>query len=88
MTGRLSMEQAKAIKEKRELASELADVQSFERSVKQQGSRRSRLAATKGKSDSGSREASEEEEETRPVKRKKNARQSIMAFLEDQSDSE
>ncbi|KAF9073169.1 hypothetical protein BDP27DRAFT_314167 [Rhodocollybia butyracea] len=90
MTGRLSMEQAKAIREKRELASELADVQSFERSVKEQGTRRSRSAATKEESDSGSQEGSEEEEEEEaaPTKRKKNARLSIMAFLEDQSDSE
>ncbi|KAJ4474973.1 hypothetical protein J3R30DRAFT_3706809 [Lentinula aciculospora] len=89
MTGRLSMEQAKVIKEKRELASELADVQSFEQSVKKQSSRDSRSAATKEKSvEVESDKGSDEEGDIRPAKRKTNARQSIMAFLGDQSDSE
>ncbi|KAJ3893438.1 hypothetical protein GG344DRAFT_74998 [Lentinula edodes] len=89
MTGRLSMDQAKSIKEKRELASELADVQSFEQTIKNQSSRRSRSAATKEESaEAESEKASDEEENVRPVKRKSNARQSIMAFLENQSDSE
>ncbi|KAJ4473353.1 hypothetical protein C8J55DRAFT_562872 [Lentinula edodes] len=89
MTGRLSMDQAKSIKEKRELASELADVQSFEQTIKNQSSRRSRSAATKEESaEAESEKASDEEENVRPAKRKSNARQSIMAFLENQSDSE
>jgi len=78
MSGRMSLEQAKAIKEKRELAQELEDVQAF-------------AAATKSKpvkpteEDSGSDES---EEEALPAKRKTNARQSIMAFLGDQSDDD
>ncbi|KAJ3852092.1 hypothetical protein EV368DRAFT_65201 [Lentinula lateritia] len=89
MTGRLSMEQAKSIKEKRELASELADVQSFEQTIKNQSSRPSRSAATKEESaEAESEKASDEEDNVRPAKRKSNARQSIMAFLENQSDSE
>ncbi|KAJ3835785.1 hypothetical protein F5878DRAFT_294261 [Lentinula raphanica] len=89
MTGRLSLEQAKAIKERRELASELADVQSFEQSMKNQTSRSSR-ASKKETSDAESEKSSDEEDEenARPAKRKINARQSIMAFLGDQSDSE
>ncbi|KAG7094114.1 hypothetical protein E1B28_007728 [Marasmius oreades] len=85
MTGRLSMEQAKAIKEKRDLALELEDVQNFEKAVVQQVPRGSRRIQEEEHSGSDSEEA--EEEITKPVKRK-NARQSIMAFLEDQSDSD
>ncbi|KAJ4469139.1 hypothetical protein C8R41DRAFT_629831 [Lentinula lateritia] len=88
MTGRLSMDQAKSIKEKRELASELADVQSFEQTIKNQSSRRSRSAATKEDSAEAESEKDSDEENVRPAKRKSNARQSIMAFLENQSDSE
>ncbi|KAJ3824598.1 hypothetical protein F5880DRAFT_1558578 [Lentinula raphanica] len=71
MTGRLSLEQAKAIKERRELASELADVQSFEQSMKNQTSRSSR-ASKKETSDAESEKSSDEEDEenARPAKRK------------------
>ncbi|KAJ3994766.1 hypothetical protein F5050DRAFT_1809286 [Lentinula boryana] len=86
MTGRLSLEQAKTIKERREFASELADVQSFEQSITNQSSRRSRSVATKEESSEAEKDS--DEENVRPAKRKTNARQSIMAFLEDQSDSE
>ncbi|KAK1232375.1 hypothetical protein PQX77_004497 [Marasmius sp. AFHP31] len=85
MTGRPSMEQAKAIKAKRDLASELEDVQSFEKAILGQGTRRSRQATEEKQQEEGSES---EEETARPAKRKTNARQSIMAFLEDQSDSE
>ncbi|KAK7056453.1 hypothetical protein VNI00_003008 [Paramarasmius palmivorus] len=85
MTGRLSMEQAKEIKAKRELAQELEDVQTFEKAIVKQSSRRSRQTSKSQEND----EASEEEEDVKvPTKRRSNARQSIMAFLEDQSDSE
>ncbi|KAJ3794392.1 hypothetical protein GGU11DRAFT_320091 [Lentinula aff. detonsa] len=86
MTGRLSLEQAKTIKERREFASELADVQSFEQSITNQSSRRSRSVATKEESSEAEKDS--DEENVRPAKRKTNARQSIMSFLEDQSDSE
>ncbi|KAJ7855895.1 hypothetical protein B0H14DRAFT_726856 [Mycena olivaceomarginata] len=78
MSGRMSLEQAKAIKEKRELAQELEDVQAF--------------AAATTKSKAKASEAPEEDEEGSeeelPAKRKTNARKSIMAFLGDQSDDE
>ncbi|KAJ6508985.1 hypothetical protein C8R45DRAFT_969504 [Mycena sanguinolenta] len=75
MSGRMSLEQAKAIKEKRELAQELEDVQSFA------------AAATRSKASKASQEKDEEEseEEELPEKRKTNARKSIMDFLGDQS---
>ncbi|KAJ7707123.1 hypothetical protein B0H16DRAFT_1633829 [Mycena metata] len=77
MSGRMSLEQAKGIKEKRELAQELEDVQAFA------------AAATRSKpKPSQEDDEEEEEEEELPVKRKSNARRSIMAFLEDQSDDD
>ncbi|KAF5360125.1 hypothetical protein D9757_011747 [Collybiopsis confluens] len=87
MSGRLSMEQAKVIKEKRELASELADVQSFEQSVNKR-SRRSQSTASKEEAASASESEEKSDEDGPPAKRKRSARQSIMAFLQDQSDSE
>ncbi|KAJ6584794.1 hypothetical protein B0H19DRAFT_1106635 [Mycena capillaripes] len=79
MSGRMSLEQAKAIKEKRELAQELEDVQAFA------------AAATRSKAAKTSQEEEEEEsssEEELPAKRKTNARKSIMDFLGDQSDDD
>ncbi|KAF8208756.1 hypothetical protein K438DRAFT_286056 [Mycena galopus ATCC 62051] len=78
MSGRMSLEQAKAIKEKRELAQELEDVQTFA------------AAATRSKARKPSEEEDEEESEAEelPAKRKTNARKSIMAFLGDQSDED
>ncbi|KAJ7935495.1 hypothetical protein B0H13DRAFT_478154 [Mycena leptocephala] len=81
MSGRMSLEQAKVIKEKRELAQELEDVQAFA------------AATTRSKPGKPSQEEEEdddeeEENEERPAKRKANARKSIMAFLEDQSDDD
>ncbi|KAJ7071849.1 hypothetical protein B0H15DRAFT_957472 [Mycena belliarum] len=82
MSGRMSLEQAKAIKARRELAKELEDVQAFA------------AAATRPKSapavqeEKEEDESSEEEELERPAKRKVNARRSIMEFLGDQSDDD
>ncbi|KDQ61478.1 hypothetical protein JAAARDRAFT_30914 [Jaapia argillacea MUCL 33604] len=83
MTGRLSLEKAKAIKEKREFAQELEDVNNFakEMAVKGRQDRKTRGGKQVDK------EASDEElEEPTSKPRKKNARQSIMAFLGDESD--
>ncbi|KAJ7644246.1 hypothetical protein FB45DRAFT_897330 [Roridomyces roridus] len=79
MSGRMSMEQARAIKEKRELAQELEDVQAFAAAT-------TRSKGSKDDEDDEDDE-SEEEEEALPAKRK-TARTSIMAFLGDQSDSD
>jgi len=86
MTGRLSMEQAKQIKEKRELAQELEDVQSFEQCILSRSSQ-SRTTSTSRPSKPEESE-SEESEEIRPTRRQSKALQSINAFLEDQSDSD
>ncbi|THV02542.1 hypothetical protein K435DRAFT_963051 [Dendrothele bispora CBS 962.96] len=87
MGSRPSMEKARAIRARRELEDELAEVQAFEKSLLARG------PGTKDKeteqSDKESEDEEEEEEEdVRPAKKKGNARQSIMAFLADQSDSE
>ncbi|KAJ7758549.1 hypothetical protein DFH07DRAFT_818502 [Mycena maculata] len=82
MSGRMSLEQAKAIKEKRELAQELEDVQAFAAAA----TRKKPAKASEEDEDQGDSE--EEEEEVLPVKRKTNARRSIMAFLGDQSDDD
>ncbi|PBK99762.1 hypothetical protein ARMGADRAFT_1008264, partial [Armillaria gallica] len=82
MKGRMSMEQAKAIREKREMEQELADVQSFEKSFV---SRSSRSRATAKKAAESDQDDFDEEMTEKPVKRKMSARQSIMAFLGDDS---
>ncbi|KAI0630890.1 hypothetical protein C8Q77DRAFT_1280222 [Trametes polyzona] len=77
MTGRMSMEQAKAIKAKREFEKELEDVQEFASKI------------TSGPSTKGSRQKpaeEEEESEVEAVPKRKTARQSIMAFLGDESE--
>ncbi|KAK0466936.1 uncharacterized protein EV420DRAFT_655659 [Desarmillaria tabescens] len=84
MKGRMSMEQAKAIREKREMEQELADVQSFEKSFVSRSSR-SRATAEK-KAVESDQDDSDEEITEKPVKRKMSARQSIMAFLGDDSE--
>ncbi|KAI0339556.1 hypothetical protein BDW22DRAFT_1431463 [Trametopsis cervina] len=84
MTGRLSMERAKSIKEKRELAQELEDVQTFEKAVVSGPVRSSRKTVPES---SGGNESDIEDAPALPRK-KTNARASIMAFLGDQSDSE
>ncbi|KAI0954749.1 hypothetical protein AcW1_006540 [Taiwanofungus camphoratus] len=96
MTGRMSLEQARAIREKRELAQELEDVQNFEKSIVSQPSASSRGTRRKAQredamddSDHNSDENNESDEDVVGVpKRRKTARQSIMAFLGDQSDDE
>ncbi|KAG7445056.1 uncharacterized protein BT62DRAFT_920811 [Guyanagaster necrorhizus] len=83
MKGRMSMEQAKAIREKRELEEELADVQSFEKSFV---SRSSGSRAMTKKAVESDQDDSNEEMTGKSVKRKMSARQSIVAFLGDESD--
>ncbi|CCM02670.1 uncharacterized protein FIBRA_04775 [Fibroporia radiculosa] len=86
MTGRMSMEQAKAIRAKRELAQELEDVQTFEKSVVS-----GPAAGRNKKKDESQRSSSDEESDgnvAEAPKRRSNARQSIMAFLGDQSDDD
>ncbi|GJF00610.1 hypothetical protein PsYK624_169030 [Phanerochaete sordida] len=83
MTGRLSMEKAKAIRAKRELAQELEDVTSFEKAVVTAGSRRKRDQPVEQAG-----ESEDEEDGAVPKKRAPNARMSIMAFLGDQSDED
>jgi hypothetical protein len=89
MDGRPSMEKAKAIKEKRDLAKELEDVRAFERSAGQ-SSRPSRNTG-KQTAESGSEDhnASESEHSGDSLPNQRNAaRRSIMAFLGDDSDGE
>ncbi|KAF5351374.1 hypothetical protein D9758_008031 [Tetrapyrgos nigripes] len=83
--GRPSMEKAKAIKAKKELENELGKSRRL-LAVSKQVTRSSRKAQEAEESDEGN--VDEEDVNERPVKRKTNARQSIMAFLADQSDSE
>ncbi|KIY44491.1 hypothetical protein FISHEDRAFT_61786 [Fistulina hepatica ATCC 64428] len=81
MHGRLSLEQAKAIRAQRELAQELEDVKQFEKRV---------VGKSCAKAQSSDDDESESDTENKaPEKRRpRNARQSIMAFLADQSDSD
>lgn len=102
MKGRTSMEQAKAIREKRELAQELEDVQEFEKKVIEISSKRAQKQSQKpsgrllkrdrddGEEDSNSEhgDGSDSEDDVMPEKRRSTARKSIMAFLEDQSDED
>ncbi|KAF7299150.1 HNHc domain-containing protein [Mycena indigotica] len=76
MEGQPSLAKAKAIKQRRELAQELEDVQNFAAS-----------RGMKAKAGDKKKEQTQDtsEDEAVPEKRKPNARQSIMAFLEDQS---
>ncbi|KAH7914586.1 hypothetical protein BJ138DRAFT_345799 [Hygrophoropsis aurantiaca] len=82
MTGRLSLEKAKAIRAKRELAQELADVKEFEEASRNRGKKRKPSAGLSAESSSES--ASEAEEA--PSKKRRTARASIMAFLGDESE--
>ncbi|TFK39705.1 hypothetical protein BDQ12DRAFT_681065 [Crucibulum laeve] len=99
MTGRLSMEQAKVIKEKRELEKELEDVKQFEQAVVGRSSRgrnavkqASMEEESSSEKDGRASEEDKDEDEDEEVgprrKRPSNAARSIMAFLEDQSDSD
>ncbi|KAG0709456.1 hypothetical protein DFH29DRAFT_888634 [Suillus ampliporus] len=84
MTGRPTLEKAKGIRAERELAQELKDVQEFA-----EASRRQEMRKEKGVSeDEQSGSGSDDEDEGPPVKRKRTAGASILAFLEDQSDDE
>jgi len=90
MDGRPSMEKAKAIREKRDLAKELEDVRAFERSAGQ-SSRPSRTKSNAGKqtteSESEDHNAIESEHsEDNSPNRRNAARRSIMAFLGDDTD--
>ncbi|KAF9647204.1 hypothetical protein BDM02DRAFT_3270450 [Thelephora ganbajun] len=96
MTGRMSMEQARAIKAKREFAQELEDVKDFEKKVVggSEG-RSSRKKLGSGRKDvESSDEDDEGDEDDKPRKKRikyfspQNARNSINAFLEDQSDED
>ncbi|KAI0358210.1 hypothetical protein OH77DRAFT_1587914 [Trametes cingulata] len=81
MTGRMSMEQAKAIKAKREFEKELEDVQEFASKVVSGPSRRRGPAAAGDANDD-----EEEGSDVDMVKKRRTARQSIMAFLGDESE--
>jgi len=92
MDGRPSMEKAKAIKEKRDLAKELEDVHAFEQSVIGQPSRTPRTKSGTGKQTvepgSEDHDGSEEHSRDSPPNQRNAARRSIMAFLGDDSDDE
>ncbi|KAI9062744.1 hypothetical protein FKP32DRAFT_1612484 [Trametes sanguinea] len=80
MTGRMSMEQAKAIKAKREFEKELQDVQEFASKVTSGPSTRGREQQEQG---------TDEEDNLSDVEaapKRRTARQSIMAFLGDESE--
>ncbi|KAG9011904.1 hypothetical protein FRB94_007340 [Tulasnella sp. JGI-2019a] len=90
MTGRLSLEKAKDIREKRELAKEIEDVKEFDAKVNGPRASRSSKASAKKAMASASEDAEDEQEadsdegpSSKPVKRKSN--KSILAFLDDQS---
>ncbi|KAH9851855.1 hypothetical protein C2E23DRAFT_827932 [Lenzites betulinus] len=82
MNGRMSMEQAKAIKAKREFEQELQDVKEFASKVSSapsaKGRRQKETTVDEGEEDA--------ESEVEVIPKRKTARQSIMAFLGDESD--
>ncbi|KAH7890890.1 hypothetical protein F5I97DRAFT_1975945 [Phlebopus sp. FC_14] len=82
MTPRYSMEKAKVIREKRELAQELKDVQEFDQATRRRDRKKERSDTEESAEYSGSGT------DDVPTKKKKSARASIMAFLQDQSDEE
>ena len=91
MTGRMSLAKAKEIKAKRDMAQELEDVQSFHQSVvaPPAGKRATRGQTTKAPVAVESSDESEAEgSDVQPKRKAKNAHQSIMAFLGDQSDDD
>lgn len=81
MTPRYTMEKAREIRKKREFERELQDVKEFEEALREKDRR-------KQASGSGSDSDEPSNSDGVPVKKKKTARASIMAFLEDQSDEE
>lgn len=102
MSGRMSLEQAKAIKAKREFARELEDIKDFEKKVV--GGSEDRPSSRKDSEASDEDESNDEED--KPRKKRivgpsctsfdpfamltlpQNARNSINAFLGDQSDED
>ncbi|KAH9893183.1 hypothetical protein C8Q73DRAFT_827588 [Cubamyces lactineus] len=89
MSGRMSMEQAKAIKAKREFEKELEDVQEFASKVVAGPSARRRGPKDNGDKDRNQNEdkyESESESEIDTAPKRRTARQSIMAFLGDDSE--
>lgn len=73
MSGRMSMEQAKAIKEKREFAQELEDIQDFEKKVvggSEGRPSRKKLGSTKGTESSDEDESDDDEDEGQPRKKR------------------
>ncbi|KAG8221053.1 hypothetical protein J3R82DRAFT_2564 [Butyriboletus roseoflavus] len=82
MTPRYSLEKAKAIRERRELAQELKDVQEFDEAIKRRGKGLRSSPETEHSSDKGDSDVDV------PGRKKPNARASIMAFLQDQSEEE
>jgi len=93
MTGRMGMDQAKTIKQKRELAQELEDVQKFEKTVlgRSSQSRSQTIAEVVAVEEDDSEKdkgTGDEEEDEAPKRRPNNARKSIASFLASQSDEE
>ncbi|KZT20101.1 hypothetical protein NEOLEDRAFT_1245443 [Neolentinus lepideus HHB14362 ss-1] len=88
MTGRMSMEQAKEIRERRELAKELEDVTQFEAKMLAKGKGKRKPGNSDQTEEDGEEEEEEQEQDgVRKVQRNA-ARRSILAFLGDQSDDE
>ncbi|KAI0794229.1 hypothetical protein C8Q74DRAFT_1247513 [Fomes fomentarius] len=87
MTGRMSMEQAKVIRERREFAQELEDVQQFAQKIESAGHRRAKKSIEPEPEED--RDVFDDSDVDVRPKRRITARQSIMAFLgdEDESDS-
>ncbi|KIK23790.1 hypothetical protein PISMIDRAFT_678761 [Pisolithus microcarpus 441] len=81
MTPRYTMEKAREIRKKREFERELQDVKEFEEALRERDRKKQASA-------SGSDSDEPTNSDGVPVKKKKTARASIMAFLEDQSDEE
>ncbi|KAG8977592.1 hypothetical protein FRB90_008742 [Tulasnella sp. 427] len=94
MTGRLSMEKAKEIREKREFAQEMEDIQEF--NAKINGPRASRSSKGKAKQESDDEDEEmkngdgneDEESSPAPSRPRKKGRSTLLAFLDDQSESE
>ncbi|KAH0836773.1 hypothetical protein J3R83DRAFT_8522 [Lanmaoa asiatica] len=82
MTPRYSLEKAKAIRERRELAQELQDVQEFAKATKRRGK------GPRGSCETEESMAQGDSDADVPARKKKNAQASIMAFLQDQSEEE
>ncbi|KAI0831895.1 hypothetical protein BC628DRAFT_1350428 [Trametes gibbosa] len=84
MTGRMSLDQAKTIRAKREFAQELEDVKEFASKLTSAPPTKSRRQKDVVEKDGG--DEGEEESEIEVITKRKTARQSIMAFLGDESD--